>query len=257
MTVTAPGRLEGRVAVVTGGAGGLGAGIVRRFAAEGAHVVVTDRLQPEARAVVESVREAGGSAEQLCFDVTASAEWDRLGAHVRAAHGRLDVMVCSAGLGTAVSGDTEEGTAWERLMGVNATGTMLACRTALDLMGDRGGSIITISSIAGVVATSSAAIDVGYHASKGAVRQLTRALAVQAAARGVRVNCIVPGVFPPMRGSRLGTDADELAALLGRVPLRRVGAVEDVAGAALFLASDDAAYVTGIDLPVDGGFLAL
>jgi NAD(P)-dependent dehydrogenase (short-subunit alcohol dehydrogenase family) len=251
------GRLAGKVAVVTGAASGIGAGIAERFAGEGATVVLTDRLADEGATVAGKIAAAGGRARFVALDVTDEEGWSALAANVAEVEGRLDVLVNSAGVGTAVGGGQAGSRAFHTLMEVNATGTMLAIRTAVGLMRERGGSIVTIGSIAGVVATGDAAINVGYHGSKAAVRLMTRAFAAQEGAHGIRVNCILPGVMPPMRGSRLGTDPDRLAALLRRVPLGRTGATGDVAAAALFLASDDAAYITGVDLPVDGGFLAL
>lgn len=250
-------RLADKVAVISGAASGMGARISARFAQEGATVVLADQLTDDGKAVVEGIRAAGGRARFVRLDVTDEDGWAALADGIRTTESRLDVLVNSAGLGTAVGGGQAGTVAYHALMAVNATGTMFGIRTAVELMQHTGGSIITIGSIAGVVATGDSAINVGYNGSKAAVRLMTRAFAAQEGARGIRVNCILPGVMPPMRGSKLGNDPDKLAALLRRVPLERVGTTDDVAAAALFLASDDAAYITGVDLPVDGGFLAL
>ncbi|GAB3617784.1 SDR family oxidoreductase [Okibacterium endophyticum] len=250
-------RFTGKVVVVTGAASGMGARIAERFACEGAAVLLADRLLAEGGAAAAALRAKGHSARFFELDVTDESDWKALSFLVLSEFGAVDVLVNSAGLGTAVGGGQAGTDAYTLLMDVNAKGTMFGTRFAVELMRQRGGAVVNIGSIAGVVATGSAAINVGYNASKAAVSLMTKAFAAQEGQYGTRVNCILPGVMPPMRGSKLGTDPDKLAALLQRVPMNRMGTTDDVASAALFLASDDAGYITGIDLPIDGGFLAL
>ena len=173
-----------------------------------------------------------------------------------AAYGKLDILVNDAGISGSAVDDLFDTAAWEKLMAVNATGTFLGMKYAIPEMKKAGGgSIVNISSISGV--TGQRGIHPGYNASKGAVRTLTKSAAVQYGRDNIRVNSIHPGLMPPMRTSGRTADPVVRAKMLEGVPLRRDGRVEEVANAVLFLASDEASYITGAEIPVDGGFLAV
>jgi 3alpha(or 20beta)-hydroxysteroid dehydrogenase len=248
------GALAGRHALITGAAGGMGRATALRFAQEGASLVVTDAVPCDATA--DAVRASGGVARAVTLDVTDEAAWAALADGIRADDPPLDALVHCAGVGSGAASGSSDTAGYARLMEVNALGALLAVRTGVELMRDRGGSIITIGSVTALTALDSPELNVGYAASKSAVRSLTRSFARQEGRHGIRVNCILPGFMPPMRGSRMTrTDGDETP-YLARIPLGRTGEVAEVAAAALFLASDDSRYITGIDLPVDGGFLA-
>ena len=173
-----------------------------------------------------------------------------------AAFGRLDILVNDAGISGSAVEDLFDTPAWEKIMAVNATGTFLGMKFAIPEMRKAGGgSIVNLSSISGV--TGQRGIHVAYNASKGAVRTLTKAAAVQHGRDNIRVNSVHPGLMPPMRTSGRTDDPVVRAKMLEGVPLRRDGRVEEVANAVLFLASDEASYITGVELYVDGGFLAV
>jgi 3alpha(or 20beta)-hydroxysteroid dehydrogenase len=237
-------RLAGRIAIVTGGLGGLGAATVELFAREGATVVATD-LHPGGAALPPGVT-------YRSLDVTDEASWQALTAEVRATHGRLDVLVHCAGIAVSkplLETSLEE---FKRVQETNTTGTFLAIRTAAPLMGE-GGSIVTLSSVNGMLGTTGLA---AYGASKFAVRGLTRVAALELAEAGVRVNTICPGSID----TRITDAADfadtDWAAYTVTIPLGRRGSPADVAELALYLASDASAYVTGGEFVVDGGITA-
>ncbi|MBW8269918.1 SDR family NAD(P)-dependent oxidoreductase [Caldovatus aquaticus] len=248
------GRLDGKVALITGAASGMGAAMARLFAREGAKVAVCDLLEEEGRAVVADIAAAGGTARFLRLDVTEEAQWEAAVGAVVGAWGRLDVLVNNAGISGSAAGDLYDTALWDRIMAVNARGAFLGVKHGVAAMRRTGGSIINISSISGVVGQER--IHCAYNASKAAVRLLTKAVAVQEGPAGIRVNSIHPGVMPPMRTSGATADPAFRARLLQHVPLGRPGRVEEVAHAALFLASDESSYMTGSELHVDGGYLA-
>jgi NAD(P)-dependent dehydrogenase (short-subunit alcohol dehydrogenase family) len=248
------GALAGRTALVTGGASGMGRATALRLARAGADVVVGDLLEDAGARTVEAIAASGGHARFARLDVTREQEWEELAAELRSDAG-LDAMVHCAGIGSAAAGEGAMD-AYRALMEVNALGTMLALQTAVGLMRGRGGSIVAIGSVASVVAIGSPDLPVGYNASKGAVRMLVRAVAAQEGRHGIRVNCILPGFMPPMRGSRMPQEDGGGSPFLPRIPLGRIGSHDDVASAAMFLVSDESAYITGTDLVVDGGYLA-
>ncbi len=249
-------RLKDKVAIVTGGASGMGAAMARIFAREGAKVTIADMMEAEGQAVAEAIREAGGAARFARLDVAEEPEWEALVALVLAEDGRLDVMVNNAGISGSNTNDLYDTGLWDRIMAVNARGVFLGTKHAVAAMrrGGRGGSIINLSSISGVVGQER--IHCAYNASKAAVRLLTKSVAVQEGQAGIRVNTIHPGLMPPMRTSGATADPVFRARMLEHVPMRRPGAVEEVAHAALFLASDESSYMTGTELHVDGGYLA-
>jgi NAD(P)-dependent dehydrogenase (short-subunit alcohol dehydrogenase family) len=249
-------RLENKVALITGGASGMGASMSRIFAGEGAKVVVADMLEEEGRKVAAEITHANGAAIFQKLDVTGEAEWQAVIAATLAAYGKLDILVNDAGISGSAVDDLFDEAAWQRIMSVNATGTFLGMKFAIPAMKTAGGgSIVNISSISGV--TGQRGIHVAYNASKGAVRTLTKAAAVQHGRDNIRVNSVHPGLMPPMRTSGRTADPAVRAKMLEGVPLGRAGRVEEVANAALFLASDEASYITGVELYVDGGFLAV
>ena len=249
-------RLADKTALITGAASGMGAAMARRFAREGAKIAVADVLEMEGRAVVEGIAASGGTARFLRLDVTEEPQWEAAIAEVLGAWGRLDILVNNAGISGSNTNDLYDTALWDRIMAVNARGTFLGVKHGVAAMrrGGRGGAIVNISSISGNVGQER--IHCAYNASKGAVRILTKAVAVQEGAAGIRVNTVHPGVMPPMRTSGATADPAFRAKMLGHVPLGRPGEVDEVANAVLFLASDEASYITGAELHVDGGYLA-
>ena len=249
-------RLAGKVALITGAASGMGASMARIFAGEGAKVVAADMLEDEGKKLVGEIIRANGAAIFQKLDVTSESEWQQAIAATLAAYGKLDILVNDAGISGSAVDDLFDTAAWQRLMAVNATGTFLGMKYAIpELKKAGGGAIVNISSISGV--TGQRGIHVGYNASKGAIRTLTKAAAVQYGRDNIRVNSVHPGLMPPMRTSGRTADPAVRAKMLEGVPLRRAGRVEEVANAVLFLASDEASYITGAELYVDGGFLAV
>ena len=264
-------RMTGKVALISGAAGGMGAATARLFAAEGAKaVVVADILDQEGKEVVAEIGKAdcavelekshigkaGGHASYLHLDVTDEAQWKAAVEETVAAHGKLDVLVNNAGISGAAETDLYDTAAWNRLMGINATGVFLGMKYATAAMKQSGGgSIVNLSSISGIVGQGY--IHVGYNASKGAVRLITKAGAAQHGKHNIRVNSVHPGLMPPMRTSGRTADPAMRAKTLKGVPMGRAGEVEEVARAILFLASDESSYVTGAELVVDGGWTAV
>ncbi len=248
-------RLENKVALITGAASGMGASMARIFAGEGAKVVVADMLEEEGRGVVADITRANGAALFHRLDVSREAEWKTVVDATLAAYGRLDILVNDAGLSGSAADDLFDTAVWDTLMAVNARGVFLGMKFAIPVMkAQGGGSIVNISSISGI--TGQYGIHVAYNASKGAVRTLTKAAAVQHGADNIRVNSVHPGLMPPMRSSKRTADPEVRAKMLRQVPMARAGRPEEVANAVLFLASDEASYITGAELWVDGGYLA-
>jgi NAD(P)-dependent dehydrogenase (short-subunit alcohol dehydrogenase family) len=248
-------RLTEKVALITGGASGMGASMARIFAREGARVVVADMLEAEGRRIAAEITQANGAAIFHKLDVTSETDWQAAIAATLAAYGRLDILVNDAGISGSAVEDLFDSAAWDKIMAVNSTGTFLGMKHAIPEMKKAGGgSIVNISSISGV--TGQRGIHVAYNASKGAIRTLTKAAAVQHGRDNIRVNSVHPGLMPPMRTSGRTADPATRAKMLEQVPLGRDGRVEEVANAVLFLASDEASYITGAELYVDGGYLA-
>ena len=246
-------RLEGKVAIITGAAGGMGAEEARLFAREGAKVVIADVLDEEGKQVEAEIAEAGGEATYVRANVTSEDSWERLIAETISKYGKLDILVNNAGVSSSSEHDNLDFDGWKRIMDVNATGVFLGTKYAVEQMRQTGGgSIVNISSIMGFVGGDGG--HPAYHASKGAVRIFTKAIAVQYGPDGVRVNSVHPGFMPPMRTS-IPDDArrEEQVRL---TPLRRTGETIEVAYGVLFLASDEASFVTGTELVIDGGFIA-
>ena len=245
-------RLKDKVAIITGGAHGMGEAEARLFAAEGAKVVVADILADDAEAVAGSIRADGGAALAAKIDVTSEAEWTGLIAKTLAAYGRLDILVNNAGISGSSVGEPDGLDGWHRIIAVIQTSVFLGTKLAAEQMAKTGGgSIVNISSIMGFVGSTSG--HPAYHASKGAVRIYSKAAAVRYGPSGVRVNTVHPGYMPPMLNATNAGERDDKIAL---TPLRRIGKPIEVAYGVLFLASDEASFVTGAELVIDGGFIA-
>jgi NAD(P)-dependent dehydrogenase (short-subunit alcohol dehydrogenase family) len=245
-------RLKDKVAIITGGAHGMGEAEAKLFAAEGAEVVVADILADDAETVVAAIRGGGGEATAAKIDVTSEAEWAGLIAKTLAIYGRLDVLVNNAGISGSSVGDPDGLDGWHRIIAVNQTSVFLGTKLAAEQMAKTGGgSIVNISSIMGFVGSTSG--HPAYHASKGAVRIYSKAAAARYGPSGVRVNTVHPGYMPPMLNA---TNAGERDAKIALTPLRRIGKPIEVAYGVLFLASDEASFVTGAELVIDGGFIA-
>ncbi len=251
-------RMKNKVALVTGAASGMGAATARIFAREGAKaMVVADVLDKDGEAVAAEIRKAGGTATFVHLDVTKEEEWKAAIDHTVAAHGGLNVLVNNAGISGSAAEDLYDTALWHRLMDINSTGVFLGMKYGIAAIRKTGepGSVINLSSISGIVGQSY--IHVGYNASKGAVRLITKAAAAQHGKEGIRVNSVHPGLMPPMRTSGRTADPEQRAKTLKGVPLGRAGEVDEVANAILFLASDESSYITGAELVVDGGWTAV
>jgi NAD(P)-dependent dehydrogenase (short-subunit alcohol dehydrogenase family) len=245
-------RLKDKVAIVTGGAHGMGEAEARLFAAEGAKVIVADILENRAARVTAEIRASGGEAMAARIDVTSESEWMDLIAKALAAYGKLDILVNNAGISGSSVGDPDGVEGWHRIIAVNQTSVFLGTKLAAEqMMKTGGGSIINISSIMGFVGSASG--HPAYHASKGAVRIYSKAAAVRYGPSGVRVNTVHPGYMPPMLNA---TNAGERDEKIAATPLRRIGKPIEVAYGVLFLASDEASFITGTELVIDGGFIA-
>jgi 3(or 17)beta-hydroxysteroid dehydrogenase len=249
-------RLGGKVAIITGGAHGMGESEALIFAREGAAVVVADVDEAAGREVAGKITASGGKARFARLDVTSERDWEDVIRATTGAYGRLDILVNNAGVSGSQDPDTHSTAAWDAIMGVNAKGVFLGMKHAAPAMRQSGGgAIVNISSISGFVGQDR--LHMAYNASKGAVRIMTKSGAVQYARDGIRVNSVHPGFMPPMRTSKTSADPAWRKPFLDAVPLKREGRVEEVAHAVLFLASDEASYITGTELVVDGGFLAV
>jgi NAD(P)-dependent dehydrogenase (short-subunit alcohol dehydrogenase family) len=248
-------RLEGRIALVTGAASGIGRATVRLFAAEGAHVYVTDVNGAAAEATASELLKDGLAAQAIAADVSLGQDVTAMFRTVEKAHGRLDVLVNNAGLN--VRGDFRHLTDadWTKIREVNLDGVVRVARDGFALLKASGrGSLVNVASI---MAHRGLRQLTAYSATKGAVTALTRGLAVEYAPFGIRVNVLCPGfVHTPLTARALRNPAIEKALVEGTA-LRRLGQPEEIARAALFLASDEASYVTGAELAVDGGMSAV
>ncbi len=247
-------RLEGKIALVTGGAGGIGAAICELFTREGATVYLCDLHVQDGEALAEKYTAQGKRVHFLPLDVTDGDAWQTVLAHIEAADGRLDVLVNNAGISGSVP-DRMDLAYFDKQWEINARGTFLGMKMARDLLAASGrASIINMSSVLGLIAHE--ITHMGYNASKGAVRLMSKAAAVQFADQGIRVNSVHPGWMSAMRTSVSSADPEQRRKLNAEVPLKRSGTAEEAAQAVLFLASDESSYVTGSELVVDGGLSA-
>jgi NAD(P)-dependent dehydrogenase (short-subunit alcohol dehydrogenase family) len=247
-------RLEGKVALITGAAKGQGAAEATLFAKEGASVVLADVAVDDGHKLEATLNESGASALFVKLDVTSLSDWRAAVSAAVEKFGKLDVLVNNAGIYSTVNIEDTDPNEWDRIIDVNLKGVFLGVKACIPAMREAGGgSIVNISSIAGIVGSPRGS---AYGASKGGVRQLTKAAAIQNAKDGIRVNSVHPGpVDTDMIAGNIGTPQGR-ANSVSRVPLGRIGTVEDVAYAVLFLASDEASYMTGSELVIDGGVTA-
>ena len=247
--------LENKVALISGGARGMGAAEARMFAREGARVVIGDVRDTEGRQVEAEINEAGGECVFIHLDVTQESEWQRAVETAVTRFGKLDVLVNNAGIATCSSIEDTSTDEWDRVMGVNAKGVFLGTKTAIPEMRKAGGgSIINISSISGMVGGTS---NPAYDSSKGAVRIFTKSAAIQYAKEGIRVNSVHPGSIDTPMGRFTGPESQrEWEARLALTPLGRTAHPDEVAYGVLFLAYDESSFMTVSEVVFDGGWTA-
>ena len=244
-------RLQDKVALISGGARGMGAVEARLFAQEGAKVVIGDLLEPEGRQVEAEINEKGGECLFLRLDVTSETNWREAVATTVARFGKLDILVNNAGIYRTERVEETSVELWEQIMDINAKGVFLGTKHAIPALREAGGgSIVNISSTAGLVGNSSSA---AYGASKGAVRIFTKSTAIQYARDGIRTNSVHPSMIETPMTDHLLADAAFREERIAMSPLGRLGRPEDVAYGVLFLASDEASFITGSELVIDGG----
>ena len=248
-------RLAGKVALISGGARGMGAAETILFAREGARVVLGDVLDAEGERVEAEISGKGGEAVYVHLDVTSEADWKRAVATAVARFGRLDVLVNNAGVGGGSRLEDTTAEAWDRGMEINAKGVFLGTKAVIPAMrAAGGGSIVNISSQLGMVGMELSSP--WYQASKGAVRTLTKLTAVQYARECIRANSVHPGpIVTPMTEARRA-DPGHREFMVSRIPLGRYGEPDEVAYGVLYLASDESSFVTGSELVIDGGWTA-
>jgi NAD(P)-dependent dehydrogenase (short-subunit alcohol dehydrogenase family) len=256
-------KLKDKIAIVTGAASGIGKATAVNFAREGAAVMCADVNATGAEAVARQIADTGGQAASVKADVALEADVQEMVAQTVARWGRLDVLYNNAGIGFGMPVTQLPVDEWDRLMGINLRGVYLGCKHAIpEMLKNGGGAIISTASDAGL---RGSAFLSAYCASKGGVILLTKSLAVEWAAQGIRINCVCPGViqtpildpFIAQMQQLTGTSAEDQWKRMGEMhPLGRVGQPEEVAKVVTFLASDEASFITGVALPVDGGLEA-
>ena len=264
-------RLEGRIAVISGGLRGIGLAVAERYLAEGAEVVLSDLDAPESAHATATLQRLGQAASYVAADVTSEADWQRVAAAVRQRHGKCHILVNNAGTDLTGPVETLELAAWRKIMAINVDGVFLGTKHFVPMLAEcgrdfRGGSsIINISSIMGLVGYAEVS---AYNASKGAVRLFTKGIAVEFASKQmpIRANSIHPGfVVTPLLQAGFQRWVDQgvadspqvlIAAMAGQTPLGRLADPAEIAGAAFFLASEDSSYMTGSEVVVDGGWTA-
>lgn len=247
-------ELTGRVALVTGAARGIGAASVRRLAEQGATVIATDVLDGEGEALAATLTTEGMQVAYRHLDVADESSWAAVIGQTLSENGRLDILVNNAGIGTMPDVETETVEGWDHLIAINQKGVWLGMRAAIPVMRQSGGgSVINVSSIFGAVGGFGGSV--AYHASKGAVRLMTKNAAIRYAKEGIRVNSVHPGfIDTPMVEQVKGTDLETL--IVANTPMGRMGRSEEVAEVIGFLASDRSSYMTGSEVYVDGGWTA-
>ena len=245
------GRLDGKVAIISGGAKGQGAVETELFAMEGAKVIFGDVLDDEGRKVEAKVAELGGDVEYIHLDVTSEDDWQQAVERAESKYGKLDILVNNAGISMRHSDMDVSSDDWDTMMDVNAKGVFLGVKYAIPAMQRAGGgSIVNISSIAGILGRPLASP--AYSASKGAVRVFTKSTAGRFAGEGIRSNSIHPGPVDTDM-IRSATNSVRPETRVGEIPIGRLGQPEDIAYGALYLASDESSFVTGSELVIDGG----
>jgi NAD(P)-dependent dehydrogenase (short-subunit alcohol dehydrogenase family) len=247
-------RLEGRVALVTGAASGIGKATARRLADEGAAVLLTDVNESLGATTTEELRAAGAKVDFLRHDVASEADWEAAVAKAVEEFGGLDIVVNNAGMGDLATIEETSLEDWQRTIAIDQTGVFLGMKTAAPHLKASGhGSVVNISSIFGT--SGGFGTSPAYHAAKGAVRTLTKNVALHWAAEGVRVNSIHPGfIDTPILDTARGTPFEQV--MLDLTPMGRLGRPEEIAAGVAYLVSDDASFVTGLELYIDGGYIA-
>ena len=248
-------RLEGKVALISGGARGMGAAEAILFAREGARVAIGDMLDEEGKRTEAEINESGGECVFIHLDVTDENAWQDAVAATVARFGKLDILVNNAGVsgGRGILEDTTV-EAWDRVMDINSKGVFLGTKAAIpEMRRAGGGSIINISSVYGLVGSAGSS---AYHASKGAVRLLTKSTAIQYAGEGIRANSVHPGIIETAMTEATLADPERNQRWMSGTPLGRRGVPDDVAYGVLFLASDESSFMTGSELVIDGGWTA-
>ena len=246
------GRLDGKVALVSGGASGIGAAHARIFAAEGAKLVAGDLQEDKGRAVVEAVNANGGEAVFVRLDVARQADWERAVDEAVSRFGKLTTLINNAGIYWPRGTEEETLEGWNTMIAVNQTGVWLGMKAAVPAMREAGGgAIVNISSLYGLIGSPGS---ITYHATKGAVRLMTKSAALEYVKEGIRVNSIHPGQIDTPILSGLTPDQNEQ--IKAATPMGRLGRPEEIAYGSLYLCSDEAAYTTGAELVIDGGWFA-
>jgi NAD(P)-dependent dehydrogenase (short-subunit alcohol dehydrogenase family) len=244
-------RLVNKICIITGASNGMGAAEAKLFAKEGAHVILCDIQDELGKSLATDINESGFLAHYVHLDVTKEDQWESLISFITKEFGRLDVLVNNAGISSSGPDflDTEQ---FDKVMHVNSKSVFLGMKSVIPLMvKQQKGSIVNISSVSGMIGQTFVAM--GYSGSKAAVRLMTKSVAIQYAPNGIRANSVHPGVMPPMTTSQGTADPEVRKGMIASVPMGRAGLIEEVANAVLFLASDESSYITGVELPVDGG----
>ena len=244
-------RLQNKVAIITGAASGMGEAMAYTFAKEGAMVVATDIQEEKLNAIVDAIQKSGGKAIAVVHDVASRSDWfEKVLPQTLENFGTVDILINNAGISVPQAFMEQDETTWERTYGINVNSVMLGIQAVLPIMEQKGGSIVNVSSIAALTGMSGPGV---YTASKGGVSAMTRAAAVDFGAKKIRVNAINPGyIMTPM--SEIHLNKPKVKTYFeSLIPLKDFGLAQDIADAALFLASDEAKYITGVNLAVDGG----
>lgn len=247
------GRLQGKVAIISGGARGQGADEAKLFVEEGASVVFGDILDEEGRKLEAEINESGGTAQYIHLDVTKEHDWENAVTKAVSTYGKLDILVNNAGILIMKGLEETESSDWDDVQEVNSKGVFLGTKAVISAMRNAGGgSIINISSLAGLIGSRFTA----YGASKGVVRLLSKSTAVQYGPEGIRCNSVHPGIIETDMTERLIGTSEARQAQLDRTPLNIIATSRDVSFGVLYLASDESRYVTGSELVIDGGITA-
>ena len=251
--MTAAGRVAGKVVLITGAARGMGAAHARAMAREGAKVAIAD-IAPEAgEQLAAELRSAGSDTSYHDHDVTDPVAWRDVAEAVQRAHGPIDVLVNNAGVQLRSFGIEADDNEWAKVTAVNQHGVFLGMQAVIpSMVQNGGGSIVNIASVAALVGLPGS---LPYQASKSAVLGLTRGAAVAYGPQGIRVNAICPGLIVTAMTESASSDA--VNSMKAQIPLRREGKPDEISAAVVFLASDDSSYITGVALPIDGGFVAV